>query len=187
MKSGPHRKLNVEWMVPPGTASDLIFFTTAPSHFGPMLVATSSRGLCAVAFGDSSREMESLLRERYAGSRLVCLPLGLAPLVRRVLALITGETPPRSLAVDVPATPFEHRVWNALRAIPPGQTRTYAEIARAIGRPRAARAVGRICSQNVLALVIPCHRVVPSSGGVGAYRWGADRKRALLEAERRLA
>jgi AraC family transcriptional regulator, regulatory protein of adaptative response / methylated-DNA-[protein]-cysteine methyltransferase len=172
--------------VPPRSASDLIFFTAAPSPFGPMLVATSGRGLCAVAFGDSTKELEDSLRKQYASSRLVCLPLGLAPLVRRVLALVTGDTSPRALALDVDATAFEQRVWDALRDIPAGQTRTYAEVAKAIGQPRAARAVGRICSQNLLALVIPCHRVVPASGEIGGYRWGAERKRALLEAEGRV-
>ena len=77
-------------------------------------------------------------------------------------------------------------VWDAVREIPKGETRTYAEVARAVGKPRAARAVGRVCSQNLLALVIPCHRVVPASGGIGDYRWGPERKRALLEAEGRI-
>jgi AraC family transcriptional regulator of adaptative response/methylated-DNA-[protein]-cysteine methyltransferase len=188
MKSRPDEDVAdappVEWLMPPSAASDLIFFTTAPSPFGPMLVATTGRGVCAVAFGESSKELESALRKRYTSSRLVCMPLGLAPLVRRVLALVTGNKSKAALPLDVDATVFEKRVWDALRAIPPGETRTYGEIARAVGRPGAARAVGRICSQNHLALVIPCHRVVPSSGGLGGYRWGAERKRALLEAER---
>jgi AraC family transcriptional regulator of adaptative response/methylated-DNA-[protein]-cysteine methyltransferase len=104
--------------------------------------------------------------------------------VRAILAHLDGTSPALDLPIDVRATAFQWQVWRALQAIPYGETRPYAEVARAIGRPSAARAVARACATNPVALVVPCHRVVPSAGGVGGYRWGTKRKARLLESER---
>jgi AraC family transcriptional regulator of adaptative response/methylated-DNA-[protein]-cysteine methyltransferase len=111
-------------------------------------------------------------------------PGALARWTNQLLAHLAGRRPRLDLPLDVQATAFQWQVWTALGSIPYGQTRSYAEVASAIGRPRAARAVARACAANPVALAIPCHRVVPSGGGVGGYRWGIERKKALLTRER---
>jgi AraC family transcriptional regulator, regulatory protein of adaptative response / methylated-DNA-[protein]-cysteine methyltransferase len=154
---------------------------------GKLLVAATSRGICAVKLGDSDVALERGLRHEYAAAEVRRDDETLAPLIGAIVQYVEKGAPLRGLAMDVQATAFTRSVWKALMAIPYGQTRTYGQIAEAIGRPTAARAVARACATNQLALVIPCHRVVPSAGGTGGYRWGAARKRKLLERERELA
>ena len=159
-------------------------FTIVGTSFGKLLVATTSVGICCVKLGDSATALEQALHSEYRSAQLRRDDAALAPVVEQIVRHVEQGTPLDALATDVKATAFTRAVWKALAAIPRGQTRTYSEIAASIGRPSAARAVARACATNQLALIIPCHRVVPASGGTGGYRWGAARKRKLLERER---
>ena len=150
---------------------------------GWVLVATTPRGVCAVRLGDSVAALAAGLKREFHAATIARADRALAPLVRRLVAFVAGARPRLDLALDLRATPFQQRVWEALRAIPRGETRTYAEIARAVGRPAAARAVASACAANPAAVVIPCHRVVRSDGGMGGYAWGIGRKRRLLARE----
>jgi AraC family transcriptional regulator of adaptative response/methylated-DNA-[protein]-cysteine methyltransferase len=168
-------------------AGTTVSFTVVDTTLGKLLVAATSRGICAVKLGDSEVTLERGLRHEYGAAEVRRDDGTLAPLVGPIVKYIEKGAPLHDLAMDVQATAFTRSVWKALMAIPYGQTRTYGQIAASIGRPTAARAVARACATNQLALVIPCHRVVPSAGGTGGYRWGAARKRKLLERERELA
>ncbi len=159
-------------------------FTIVDTSLGKLLVAATQRGICAVSLGDSNTALERALHREFSAADLRRDDKSLAPSVAAIVRHIERGVPLSELATDVQATAFTRAVWKALAAIPYGQTRTYGEIATSIGRPAAARAVARACASNRLALVIPCHRVVPSAGGTGGYRWGATRKRRLLERER---
>jgi AraC family transcriptional regulator of adaptative response/methylated-DNA-[protein]-cysteine methyltransferase len=160
-----------------------IRFDIADSPLGRLMVAATDRGLCAVCMGDSDTELEQRLRREYPAATIGRDSGALTRWTREILAHLSGKHPQLDLPLDVRATAFEWQVWQALGAIPYGQTRTYSEVAASIGRPLAARAVARACARNVVALAIPCHRVVPATGGVGGYRWGAERKKALLSGE----
>jgi AraC family transcriptional regulator of adaptative response/methylated-DNA-[protein]-cysteine methyltransferase len=173
-----------------------IRYGTAGSPLGRLLVAVSERGVCAVTLGDSDAALEEALRREYPRARIERAEAGtvdenLEAWLGAIVRHLEGAQPSLALPIDVQATAFQRRVWQALQEIPYGATRSYGEIAAAIGQPRASRAVARACASNRVALVIPCHRVVPgdftASGGAGAaggYRWGAERKRRLLESER---
>jgi AraC family transcriptional regulator of adaptative response/methylated-DNA-[protein]-cysteine methyltransferase len=168
-----------------GGAGMDIRYAIVDSPLGRLLVGATARGICAVAMGDSDRSLaEGLLRE-YPAARIEKDRRGLSRWTRAVLARLNGKHPRVDLPVDVRATAFQWQVWNALAAIPAGTTRSYSDVAAAIGRPRAVRAVARACATNPVAIVIPCHRVVPGRGGAGGYRWGMERKKALLEKEQR--
>ena len=147
---------------------------------GHLLVAATERGLCAVRMGDRVRDLESELTDEFANAELV---RGDGPFTQALLDYLRGLEALPPLPLDIRATAFQRRVWEALRALPIGSTVSYGDLARSIGAPRSARAVARACAQNPLALVIPCHRVVPKAGGTGGYRWGAERKRRLLRLE----
>jgi AraC family transcriptional regulator of adaptative response/methylated-DNA-[protein]-cysteine methyltransferase len=134
--------------------------------------------------GTSDAELGGTLAREYPNAIVKRDPGKLARWTRQVLDHLAGRTPRLDLPLDIQATAFQWQVWEALAAIPYGSTRTYADVAAAIGRPSAARAVARACATNPVALAIPCHRVVPAAGGVGEYRWGTSRKEALLAAER---
>ena len=167
-----------------GGAGMDIRYTIVTSPLGRLLVAATPRGVCAVAMGDSDQGLERALRAEYPAAAILSDGGSLAQWIRRILAHLAGRRPRLDLPIDVQATAFQWQVWTALGAIPRGETRSYAEVASAIGRPGAARAVARACATNPVALAIPCHRVVPVAGGVGGYRWGTARKRALLARER---
>lgn len=160
-----------------------IAYSTVPCPFGRLLVATTAHGVCAVKLGDSDRALAAALREEYRAAEIRAGEPARAEWVRAIVAHLDGELPSLDLPIDVRATAFQWKVWRALQAIPYGETRPYAEVARAIGQPRAVRAVARACATNPVALVVPCHRVVQTGGGLGGYRWGAKRKAALLKAE----
>jgi AraC family transcriptional regulator of adaptative response/methylated-DNA-[protein]-cysteine methyltransferase len=166
-----------------GGRGERIAFGTAVTPVGVVLAAATSRGLCKVALGDDAAKLEEALKAEFPGAEIVRdrnrVSAALSAL-REAAAGRAGRTP---LPIDVAATAFQRRVWRALQAIPAGQTRTYAEVARSIGRPTAARAVARACASNPVALVVPCHRVVPAAGGAGGYRWGSERKEKLLARE----
>ena len=168
-----------------GGAGMRICYAVVASPLGKLLVAATERGVCAITMGDSVRNLHRALVEEYPAATIAPDRGALAKWTREVLAHLAGQTPRLDLPLDVRATAFQWQVWNALAAIPRGETRSYAEVAAAIGRPRAARAVARACATNPVALAIPCHRVVPATGGVGGYRWGAARKKSLLARETR--
>ena len=165
----------------PGTR---IAFTVVPCVLGRLLVAATARGICRVGLGSGAADLEAGLRAEFPAADVRRDRGALAASVGALLRYLDGRAEPLDLPVDLRATAFQRRVWEALRRIPYGATRSYAEIARAIGKPTATRAVARACAANPAALVIPCHRVVRADGGLGGYRWGVARKRALLEQER---
>ncbi len=160
-----------------------IGYTLADSPLGRLLLAGTARGVCAVYLGDSDGRIEAELKHEYPRAEIRRDPNGLRAWAAALLNHLKGREPQLELPVDVQATAFQCRVWQALRAIPYGTTRSYSEIARAIGRPKAVRAVARACATNPASVVIPCHRVVREDGHLGGYRWGLERKRALLEGE----
>jgi AraC family transcriptional regulator of adaptative response/methylated-DNA-[protein]-cysteine methyltransferase len=152
---------------------------------GRLLVAATPRGVCAVAMATSDDDLTRALAREYPAAEIGADPGALGRWTRAILAYLKGRQPRLDLPLDVQATAFQWQVWQALAAIPYGETRTYGEVAAAIGRPSAVRAVARACAGNPVALAIPCHRVVPAAGGEGGYRWGVERKKALLATERR--
>ena len=160
-----------------------IRFTTVDTALGAVIVAATERGVCFVALGDDPGALESELRREYPAAQVTRDDDELRSWAGAVVARLAGDEADR-LPLDVPGTEFQWRVWEALQRIPRGETRTYAEVARELGQPSAARAVARACATNQVSLVIPCHRVVRGDGGLGGYRWGVDRKRELLAAER---
>lgn len=166
-----------------GGAGESIRYVCAATPLGRLLIASTARGVCAVSVGDADTGLAADLKREFPEADINRSTDGLADLVAQVLAHLEGRTPRLDLPLDVRATAFQWQVWNALRAIPIGETRTYGDVAAAIGRPGAARAVARACATNPVALAIPCHRVVPASGGTGGYRWGTDRKKRLLARE----
>ena len=161
-----------------------IKYTIVDSPLGRLLVGATPRGVCAVAMGVSDAELTGALAREYPSASISADLGALARWTSAILAHLAGRAPRIDLPLDVQATSFQWQVWEALRAIPYGETRTYSEVAAAVGRPRAVRAVARACATNPVALAIPCHRVVASAGGLSGYRWGVDRKRALLASER---
>jgi len=160
-----------------------IAYAISDSPLGRLLVAATARGICRVGLADSDRELEQVLREEFPRAAVARDEAGLRVWVKAVLDGLRGAVPSVELPLDVQATAFQWRVWQELRRIPRGATRSYAEVARAVGRPGAARAVGQACNRNPVALVVPCHRVVASDGTMGGYRWGVERKKKLLESE----
>lgn len=160
---------------------ETITYALHPCRYGLALIAFSAKGLCALFLGESAQVLEGALAVHVPRARL---ERTLAKKTAQdVLRAIETGYPKNHLALDLRGTPFQRRVWHALCAIPRGETRSYAEIARAIGAPLAARAVGQACGANALALVIPCHRALRSDGKISGYRWGIARKRKILRAE----
>jgi AraC family transcriptional regulator of adaptative response/methylated-DNA-[protein]-cysteine methyltransferase len=161
-----------------------IKYAIVDSPLGRLLVAATTRGVCAVAMGASDVELQRALAREYPAANVTSDEGALAGFTHEILAHLAGRQPRLDLPLDVQATSFQWQVWQALAAIPYGETRSYTDVATAIGRPRAARAVARACATNPVAIAIPCHRVVSSSAGAGGYRWGTNRKNTLLAAER---
>jgi len=162
-----------------------LHFDIGPSALGYVLAAITDDGLCAILLGDSARSVTRELRQRFPGARLTREPGRVAASLRQVVDLVEGRRAALTLPLDPGGTPFQQRVWRALRNIPAGSTASYRDIARRIDAPTSFRAVAQACGANPLALAIPCHRVVRSDGGVSGYRWGVARKKALLEREAR--
>jgi AraC family transcriptional regulator of adaptative response/methylated-DNA-[protein]-cysteine methyltransferase len=159
-----------------------IRFTTVDTALGAVLVAATERGLCSVTLGEDAATLEAALRREYPAAQVERRDDELRGWAGAVIARLAGDEAER-VPLDVHGTAFQRRVWEALQRIPRGTTRSYAEIARELGQPSAARAVARACASNRLAVVIPCHRVVRGDGGLGGYRWGLERKRELLDGE----
>jgi AraC family transcriptional regulator of adaptative response/methylated-DNA-[protein]-cysteine methyltransferase len=165
-----------------GGAGAQIGYSIVDSPLGRLLVAATERGVCFVSLAGSDAELESALAREYPAAAIARDDARLGEWIGAVVRHLGGEHN-LDLPLDVQATAFQWRVWEALKAIPYGDTRSYGQVAAALGDPNAARAVARACATNPVALVIPCHRVVREGGEMGGYRWGADRKRALLEQE----
>ncbi len=160
-----------------------IRFAIGQCSLGAILVAQSTRGICAITLGDAPEALLHDLEDRFPQARLIGGDAGFETLVAQVVGLVEAPGIGLDLPLDLRGTAFQQRVWQALRQIPPGQTASYAEIARAIGMPRAMRAVAQACGANPVAVAIPCHRVVRSDGALSGYRWGVARKAALLARE----
>jgi AraC family transcriptional regulator of adaptative response/methylated-DNA-[protein]-cysteine methyltransferase len=167
-----------------GGQDQAIAYTVARTPIGPMLVAATPRGVCSIKIGGGEATMREALKREFPAAAVRRDEHALGRWVRAIVGHLEGTEPRLELPVDVRATAFQWRVWEALRAIPYGETRSYQDVARIVGRPRAARAVGRACATNPVAVVIPCHRVVRGDGSLGGYGWGLGVKRALLERER---
>jgi AraC family transcriptional regulator of adaptative response/methylated-DNA-[protein]-cysteine methyltransferase len=149
-----------------------------------MLVAATDKGICAIQFADSDDELEHGLKHEFPFAVRRRDDAGLQPWKAGLLRQMQGMELPAGLPLDIQATAFQRRVWKHLQSIPFGETRSYGQVARAIGQPTAARAVARACATNPVAVIIPCHRIVRGDGEMGGYRWGAERKETLLQMER---
>ncbi len=164
-------------------AGETLRVATAPCTLGIVLVAATAKGVCAIELGDDAHALEAGVRARFAKASFAPPDEGFREWVAQVVAHIDAPRGALELPLDIRGTAFQQRVWQALRAIPRGTTATYAQVAADIGAPAAVRAVAGACAANALAVAIPCHRVVRSDGAPGGYRWGAARKRALLDRE----
>jgi AraC family transcriptional regulator of adaptative response/methylated-DNA-[protein]-cysteine methyltransferase len=167
-----------------GGPATTIRYTVADCSLGRVLLAGTERGICAVYFGDNDAPLESELTREFPAAVVQRDDAELNAWVSAIVNHLSGRQAHLDLPLDVRATAFQWRVWQELRAIPYGSTRSYSDIARALGQPNAARAVARACATNPVSLVIPCHRVVREDGGLGGYRWGLERKQALLDQEK---
>jgi AraC family transcriptional regulator of adaptative response/methylated-DNA-[protein]-cysteine methyltransferase len=168
-----------------GGSGARIRFAVGQSSLGAILVAATDKGVCAIAIGDDPDALVRDLEDRFPQAELVGGDAAFEKVVATVVGFIEAPSQGLDLPLDIRGTAFQERVWQALRAIPPGETRTYAELARAIGRPAAVRAVAGACAANAIAVAIPCHRVVRTDGSLSGYRWGVERKRRLLQREAR--
>lgn len=170
-----------------GGAGMKITYAIVGCPLGRLLVAATTRGLCAVRLGDSDAELEDTLPSEFPAAEIRRDGAALGEWTESILRHLGGRQTSLDLPLDVQATSFQRRVWEELRRIPYAGTRSYGDIARSIGQPTAVRAVARACAANPVALVTPCHRVIRENGDLGGYRWGLERKRELLAAERRAA
>ena len=160
-----------------------IRFAIGECSLGSILVAQSDRGICAIALGDDPDGLARDLQDRFPKAELIGGDAVFEALVAKVVGFVEAPAIGLDLPLDIRGTAFQQRVWQALRALPAGTTVSYAELAEQIGQPNSARAVARACGTNAIAVAIPCHRVVRKDGGLAGYRWGAERKRALLARE----
>ena len=162
-------------------AGEVLRYAISDCPLGLLLLATSDKGVCALLFGDDESELEAELQQRFAAAELRRDQRGLRDWLREVLQQVQEPQRAASLPLDLRGSAFQQRVWQALREIPPGQTRRYGELAEQLGSH--ARAVARACASNPLGLLVPCHRVVGAKGALTGYRWGVPRKQALLDQE----
>jgi AraC family transcriptional regulator of adaptative response/methylated-DNA-[protein]-cysteine methyltransferase len=160
-----------------------IRFTVVNTGLGKLLVATTPRGICSVKFGDTEAALVTELKNEFGAATLNRDDEGLRTEAEELRQLVAAHKIPSGLAIDIRGTAFQRMVWKALRQIPRGETRSYAEVAASIGKPKSVRAVANACAANPVALLVPCHRVVQKSGSLAGYRWGVERKAALLRGE----
>ena len=160
-----------------------IGYTVANSSLGKVLVAATERGVSAVYLGEKSESLVDALRKEYPRAEIRRTQETNEQWLREILHRIEGDAPSLDLPLDVQATAFQRRVWQELQKIPRGTTRTYTQVARALGKPRSVRAVARACATNPVSIVVPCHRVIRTDGSLAGYRWGLQRKEKLLERE----
>ncbi len=165
------------------SAKTVLRYATGQCSLGALLVASSERGICAILLGDRPALLVRNLQERFPEADLVCGDEKLDRLAAKVARFVELPQTGLDAPLDTRGTDFQRRVWRALRDIPAGSTATYTDIAGRIGAPRAVRAVAQACAANAIAVAIPCHRVVRRDGGLSGYRWGVERKRALLARE----
>jgi AraC family transcriptional regulator, regulatory protein of adaptative response / methylated-DNA-[protein]-cysteine methyltransferase len=165
-------------------SGESIRYATVSSPLGIVLVAATDRGLCSVRLGETAAELERELHQEFRHASLQPTDPQLQAWMQALVDYLSGDRPLPDLPFDVKATAFQRQVWQVLQQIPIGSTVSYSEVAGAIGRPTSVRAVARACATNPVALVIPCHRVIPKTGGFGGYRWGIARKKALLDLEK---
>jgi len=165
------------------SASKLIHFGFADSSLGTVAVARSAKGVCAILLADNRAGLLEELRQQFPDAELIEDAVAMRSTLAHVVRFVESPAGGIDLPLDVGGTAFQQRVWRALRKIPTGATASYADIARKIDAPKSVRAVAQACAANTLAFAIPCHRVVRSDGALSGYRWGADRKRVLLERE----
>ena len=170
-----------------GAIAAPIRYTFADSPLGRMLIAATDKGICAIQFADSDDELEHGVKHEFPFAVRRRDDVGMQSWKEDLLCQIQGQRLNSSLPLDIQATAFQRRVWSYLQSIPIGATRSYGQVAKAIGQPTASRAVARACASNPVAVAIPCHRVVREDGDMGGYRWGVDRKKALLELEHKRA
>jgi AraC family transcriptional regulator of adaptative response/methylated-DNA-[protein]-cysteine methyltransferase len=168
-----------------GGVNTVIHFAIAECSLGSILVAKSERGVCAVLMGDDPLLLVRDLQDQFPKADLIGDESGYENMVAKVIGLIEMPGVGLDLPLDIRGTAFQQRVWKALQQIPVGTTASYTDIAKAIGMPKAVRAVAQACGANSLAVAIPCHRVVRNDGAISGYRWGVERKRALLDREAR--
>jgi len=161
-----------------------IYFAIGECSLGSVLVAQSERGICAISLGDDPEVLLNELQEQFATAMLIGGDANYEKTIAHVIGFIERPTDDFNLPLDIRGTAFQQRVWQALQSIKPGQTTSYSDLAQRIGSPKAVRAVAGACAANVLAVAIPCHRVVRNNGDLSGYRWGVERKRSLLELER---
>jgi AraC family transcriptional regulator of adaptative response/methylated-DNA-[protein]-cysteine methyltransferase len=162
-----------------------IAYCSFPTSLGIVLLAATARGVCTIKLGDDVARLRKILAEEFSEAKLVEDAAAVKPFREKILGFIAGDQSLAKVPVDVRGTVFQRKVWDELRRIPAGETRTYQQIARAVGAPLAVRAVGSACGANPVALLVPCHRAVRTDGGLGGYAWGLSRKKRLLELERR--
>jgi len=160
-----------------------IGYTVANSTLGKVLVAATTRGVSAVYLGEKPESLVDALRKEYPRAEIQRTQGANEQWLREILHRIEGDAPSLDLPLDVQATAFQRRVWQELQKIPRGTTRTYSQVARALGKPRSVRAVARACATNPVSIVVPCHRVIRMDGTLAGYRWGLQRKEKLLERE----
>jgi AraC family transcriptional regulator of adaptative response/methylated-DNA-[protein]-cysteine methyltransferase len=166
-----------------GGEGEVIRTAFADCPFGRLLVGATDRGVCFIGFGQPDETLLGELRQRFQRAHLIGDDAALAGAVGAVLRFLEEPRQALDLPLDLRGTAFQQRVWRTLCQIPPGETRSYGEVARMVGDPRAVRAVAQSCAHNPVAIAVPCHRVVGSDGGLSGYRWGVQRKRELLEKE----
>lgn len=166
-----------------GGKGAMISYAITGSPLGRLLVAATRRGVCAVKLGDSDAALQSDLRREFPAAAISRNNGKLKEMVAVMLRYLKGKEPHVGLPLDVRGTAFQRRVWQQLQTIPEGRTASYGEVATALGRKKGARAVARACATNPVAIIVPCHRVIRAGGGLGGYRWGIERKRALLKRE----
>jgi AraC family transcriptional regulator of adaptative response/methylated-DNA-[protein]-cysteine methyltransferase len=162
-----------------------IYYSVVKCPLGLLLLAATKKGICSVRIGDSQRDLVDELKKEFNNAQINETDSEISKWPQMLIDYLSGSAPWPKLPYDIKATAFQRKVWDHLRTIPEGQTMHYSEIASAIGQPKAARAVARACSANPAAIIIPCHRVVPKTGGVGGYRWGPERKINLLDMEKK--
>ena len=160
-----------------------INYTVTASDLGKMLVAKTERGICSVTFGDTEKELVENLKNEFSAAEIGEDKSGLNTAVKSILNLLEGKEKRFALPLDIQATAFQLQVWETLRKIPYGETRSYKQVAESIGKPSAVRAVARACATNPTALITPCHRVVRENGDLSGYRWGVKRKQEILAKE----
>jgi len=160
-----------------------ISYAIADCLLGKLLVAATERGICAVSLGDDAESLEANLRAEFREAEFEQDGKSLGEFIEAILGQVSENKPDMHLPLDIQATAFERMVWEELRHIPLGETRSYGEVAEAIGKPKASRAVARACAANPTALVIPCHRVIRKDGSLGGYKWGIERKERILAEE----